>query len=115
MNSSTTVLLNLVILLFKVVFGGWISGSTGEEAEIITPGQEQETCQCGQVNDGTADDQLRIIGGFNTTPNKYPWLAALFREGTVARTQTTLAILKQIKEKSTFSSLISPAQKFSLI
>ena len=108
MNSSTTVFLNSVILLFKVVYGGWISGSTTEEAEIITPGQE-ETCQCGQVNDGTADDQLRIIGGFNTTPNKYPWLAALFGEGTVARTQTTLAILKQIKEKSTFSSLISPA------
>ena len=104
MNLSTTVLLNLVILLFKVVYGGWISGSTAEEAEIITPGQE-ETCQCGQVN----EDQLRIIGGFNTTPNKYPWLAALFIEGAVIRTQTTLAILKQIKEKSTFSSLISPA------
>ena len=82
MNSSTTVLLNLVILLFKVVYGGWISGSSAEEAEIITPGQEQETCQCGQVN----EDQLRIIGGFNTTPNKYPWLAALFIEGTVTRT-----------------------------
>ena len=96
MNSSTTVFLNSVILLFKVVYGGWISGSTAEEAEIIT----QETCQCGQVNDGTADDQLRIIGGFNTTPNKYPWLAALFGEGTVARTQTTLVMLKQIKERS---------------
>ena len=75
-----TIVLNyLVLLLCKVVNGG--GGWDPLEAEIIPPGQD-DICQCGQVNeDQDSSFQLisRVIGGTKTPPNRFPWLAGLYK------------------------------------
>ena len=74
----TIVLHYIVLLLCKVVNGGsWHP----LEAEIVPPGQD-DICQCGQVNE---DEDLssqfitRVIGGSKTPPNRFPWLAGLYK------------------------------------
>ena len=71
----------LVFLLCKVIHGGWTPIPL--EAEIIPPGQD-DICQCGQVNGNEDEDSSfgfisRVVGGLKTPPNRFPWLAGLFR------------------------------------
>ena len=70
----------LVFLLCKVIHGGWTPIPL--EAEIIPPGQD-DICQCGQVNedeDSSFGFISRVVGGSKTPPNRFPWLAGLFKE-----------------------------------
>ena len=78
MNLFTVGLHFLVLLLCKVVNGGWTDVNVPLEAEIIPPGQDDK-CQCGQVNEAEAEfANSRIIGGTKTPPNRFPWLAGLY-------------------------------------
>ena len=77
MKLVTVVPLYLAFLLFKRIHGG--GAPVPLEAEVIPPGQD-DSCQCGQVNDDKQSN-ARIVGGSKTPPNKFPWLAALYIRG----------------------------------
>ena len=70
----------LVLLLCKVIYGGWTPIPL--EAEIIPPGQD-DICQCGQVNEDEDSSSFgfisRVVGGLKTPPNRFPWLAGLYQ------------------------------------
>ena len=75
MNLDTVAKHYVVFLLFKIAHGGWVPVPL--EAEVIPPGQD-DSCQCGQVNDDDVQSIARIVGGSKTPPNKFPWLAGLY-------------------------------------
>ena len=80
MNLVKVVPLYLAFLLFKRIHGG--GAPVPLKAEVIPPGQD-DSCQCGQVNDDK-QSLARIVGGSKTPPNKFPWLAGLYgRSGNV--------------------------------